>query len=80
MTVELILFKSDNGLIYLRLLKGFWSICNYQINASWVYGIFEVGLIFGNIFTAVDFFLQHFFYQTVDIFLKHEAFFRKQNQ
>ena len=41
-------------LYYLRLLKGFLSICNYQVNASWVYGIFETGLIFDNIFATVD--------------------------
>ena len=39
---------------YLRLLKGFWSICNYQVNVGWVYGIFETGLIFDNIFATVD--------------------------
>ena len=35
-------------------MKGFWSICNYQVNASLVYGIFETGLIFDNIFATVD--------------------------
>ena len=42
------------SLDYLRLLKGFWSTCHYQLNASWVYGIFETGLIFDNIFATVD--------------------------
>lgn len=27
-----------------RLIKVFWSICNYQLNVSWVHGIFEAGL------------------------------------
>ena len=49
MTVKLILWKSDN-----QLSIGFWSIGNYQVNASWVYGIFETGLIFDNIFATVD--------------------------
>ena len=38
----------------LLLLKGFWSICNYQVNTSWVYGIFETGFIFDNTFATVD--------------------------
>ena len=54
MTVKLILLKSDNSVsINLRLLIGFWSICNYQVNASWVYGIFETGLILDNVFATV---------------------------
>ena len=50
----MLLFFSTNGTLYLRLLKGFWSICNYQVNASWVYGIFETGPIFDNFFPTVD--------------------------
>ena len=37
-----------------RFLKGFWYICNYQVNVSWVYEIFETGLIFDNIFATAD--------------------------
>ena len=27
-----------------RLMKGFWSVCNYQLNVSWAHGIFEARL------------------------------------
>ena len=39
---------------YLKILKAFWSICNYEVNTSWFDGIFERGLIFDNILTIVD--------------------------
>ena len=42
----------ENQIIQFQLW--FWSICNYQIHSSWVYRIFETGLIFDNIFATVD--------------------------